>query len=122
MSEASARQARAQVDSIVELVAGLNGEHDDEARQDIYEDALSVEVRANQWQAIGPELEADEFRIVLCTGGPHVEIRGDLNDFNEPERVGVFHQDWFESFEELALTSQQEEAVLKYARCFYFGE
>ena len=91
----------------------------EEAEQRIQEDALSVEVRAG-WASPG-ELSTigDEFRIVLCTGGPHVEIVGDLDEHGQPERVRILYKDWGTSGE---LIDFDHEVVLTYCRQFYFGE
>lgn len=88
----------------------------DEARQRIEEDALSVEVRSG-WQTPGEDLQPEEFRIVLCTGGPHVEIVGGLNRHNEPESVRILYHNWGESGE---LFDFDRDAVLAYAACFFF--
>lgn len=92
-------------------------EDEDEARQRIEEDALSVEVRSD-WVSPGEEMTAGEFRIVLCTGGPHVELVGDL-EHGEPSRVRVLYRDWGESGE---LFDFDRDAVLAYCACFFFGE
>ena len=91
----------------------------EEAEQRIQEDALSVEVRAG-WASPG-ELSTigDEFRIVLCTGGPHVEIVGDLDEHSQPDRVRILYRDWGTSGE---LLDFDHEVVLAYCRQFYFGE
>lgn len=90
----------------------------DEARERILEDALSVEVRTG-WHTPGESGEPDEFRIVLCTGGPHVEFVGDLNRYGEPDRVRCMFTDWGESGE---LFDFDHDAALTYCRQFYFGE
>lgn len=64
----------------------------DEARENVQNDPLSVEVRSG-WDIVGGDLSAAEFRIVLCTGGPHVEIRGEL-DNGTPSRAWMMYQDW----------------------------
>lgn len=90
----------------------------DEARERILEDALSVDVRSD-WSAAGETLDAAEFRIVLCTGGPHVEFVGDLNRYNEPTSVRCLYRDWGDSGE---LFDFDHDAALTYCRQFYFGE
>jgi hypothetical protein len=91
---------------------------EDEARERIQEDALSIEVRAG-WHAPGETGEDEEFRILLCTGGPHVEIVGELDEHKEPDRVRIIFKDWGTSGE---LFDFDHDAVLAYCRCFYFGE
>lgn len=93
-------------------------ESEDDARQRIEEDALSVEIRSD-WCAPGEEMTAGEFRILLCTGGPHVELVGDLDDNLQPSRVRVIYKDWGESGE---LFDFDRDAVLRYCSVFYFGE
>lgn len=68
-------------------------EDEDDARTRIYEDPLSVEVRSG-WVSQGAEMEADEFQILLCTGGPAVRIMGELDDRGTPCRAWMEYQDW----------------------------
>ena len=93
----------------------------EEARQRIEEDALSVQVRSD-WHSPGEDAEDSEFEILLCTGGPAVKIWGELNQYKEPDRALIYFQDWFTSWEELILNREDAAAVLEYCRCFYFGE
>jgi hypothetical protein len=132
-------QGQAQFDSIAEMVEALNKARDAEAEEGIesaeraiHEDALSVEVRGG-WHTPGcPEQggERAEYRILLCTGGPAVQIRGDLNDYSEPETAWLEVQDWFTPWVEFwpkrgddsGSKGDSEEILLAYARCFWFGE
>lgn len=90
---------------------------EDEARERIQEDALSVEVRSS-WCNPGETMEAAEFRIVLCTGGPHVEIRGEV-DRGSISRVRICYSDWGDSGE---ICDFDHSAVERYCEQFYFGE
>lgn len=118
----SEQQARAQVDSIVEMVRAMDRETDeDSARERIQEDALSVEVRSG-WTTCGEELKAEEFMILLCTGGPACRLRGELNGHNEPCRVFVEHQDWGTPWTEYYPGRKALDACLRYAQQFFFGE
>lgn len=92
-------------------------ESKDDARERIEQNALSVEVRSD-WCNPGEEMTAGEFRILLCTGGPHVEIVGDL-DRGEPSRPRILYKDWGESGE---LFDFDRDAVLRYCSVFFFGE
>ena len=66
----------------------------DEARDAIHETPLSAEVRGG-WHGVGEDAgEPEEFRIVLCTGGPHVELTGDIGG-----TVRVVYRGWGESGE-----------------------
>jgi hypothetical protein len=120
-------QARAQLDSIREMVTALkdaeeaNDEAREEAEQTIQEDPLSVRVRSG-WHNPGEKASNEEFEILLCTGGPAVRIIGELSEHNEPERAKIEFQDWFTSWMDYPLDSEEEEDVLTYCRSFYFGE
>lgn len=104
----------------LESVAG-DCEDEDDARQRIEDDALSVEVRSN-WETPGAEMTASEYRIVLCTGGPHCEIVGDLGRYGEPESARLLYSDWFTGKQEYICDSDEQAALLTYARQFYFGQ
>lgn len=95
---------------------------EDEARERIEEDALSVEVRSG-WYTPGDTPEPEEFAILLCTGGPAVRIRGKLGAHGEPERAWIEYQDWFTPWRELVHgEAGAMDDLLTYARVFYFGE
>jgi hypothetical protein len=91
----------------------------EEAQTHIQEDALSIEVRSG-WRALGDTLEAEEFNILLTTGGPAVRIRGALDDNREPSRAWLEVQDWGTPW--TRYYDALQEVLLAYARCFYFGE
>jgi len=93
--------------------------HDEEAaRQDIDEDPLSLEVRSG-WHSPGGEVEEEEFCLLLGTGGPAVRIVGDL-DRGEPSGARLEVQDWFKPWTEYIPAEQ--DVLLTYCRCFYFGD
>jgi hypothetical protein len=120
----SERQAQAQFESIKEMVETLrkadeSGTEDerDEARQTIYEDALSVEVRSD-WHAPGSDDNTpSEYRILLCIGGPACQVVGNLSEHGEPETARIEHQDWFTPWMEYRMDSEQSAIVVEYARC-----
>jgi hypothetical protein len=121
-------QAKAQFDSIAAMVKALNAadEGDDEDARDatrtaITEDPLSVQVRSG-WYTPGDSAEPEEYMILQCTGGPAVRIIGELGEYNEPSTASIQHQDWGTPWADYRLTREQEEIVLTYVRCFYFGE
>jgi hypothetical protein len=97
---------------------------EDEARQTIQEDALSVEVRSPWYSPCASEEDRkpDEFQILLCTGGPAVKIEGDLDHHGQPVRARLLCQDWFTSWEEVLDPTIDREVLLAYCREFYFGE
>ena len=127
-------QALAQLESIREMIAALHkGEPITEGERfcwsdpqdQITEHPLSVEVRSG-WYGVsgGSESGKDpaEFRILLCTGGPAVQIVGALSEHCEPESCRLEHQDWGTPWTEYRLSSEDTETLLEYCRCFYFGE
>lgn len=144
-------QADAQLSSIREMVAALTAAEESEdysAREDaitaIHEDALSVEVRTgwmpadaysnamsvtglSQEKVSRDDLEPfkpAEFRILLCTGGPAVQIRGELSEHGEPEaeKIRLQGQDWFQPWQDAAISGEDRQILARYAQCFYFGE
>lgn len=126
-------QAQAQLESIRQLVqrlkvANSDATDDEEEREAIRtaieEDALSVEVRSD-WYLPGqlPDaLAPSEYRILLCTGGPAVQIVGSLDKYSQPESARLQHQDWFTPWTDLPLTAEDEKTLLAYAGVFYYGE
>jgi hypothetical protein len=75
--------------------------------------------------------EAEEFNILLATGGPAVRIVGEL-DQGEPSRAWLEVQDWFTPWTEYVGTTSKsdpgmlenqasQDVLLTYARQFYFG-
>lgn len=122
-------QAFAQLESILEMVDALkladeNGmdEERDEARTAIHEDALSVQVRSG-WVDSFDENEAqaaEEFCILLCTGGPAVRLIGSLES-GDPSSARLEYQDWGTPWTELHEALEHQDALLAYASTFYFG-
>jgi hypothetical protein len=93
-------------------------EDEDEARERISEDPLEVQVRSD-WTSPGEPLEASEFCILLCTGGPAVRIRGEL-DRGEPCRAWLEYQDWGTPWAQYFDASSK--TLCEYAANFFFGE
>lgn len=124
-------QARAQLDSIMEMVKALDGggeidgeEIDEEtARERIQEDPLSVEVRSDWHEPGSKDDKPTAYNILLCTGGPAVRIIGTLDEYGQPETAQIEYQDWFTPWVSYADTSSEEdEGLLTYARQFYYRE
>lgn len=92
---------------------------EDEARERIQEDALCIEVRSG-WTPLGDTLTADEFMILLSTGGPATRIVGELDEYGEPRRAWLEAQDWFQPW--TRYSNADQDVLLAYAQCFYFGE
>lgn len=73
--------------------------HDEDAATEVVDqNALSAEVRSD-WEMPGAELTPGEYKILLCTGGPAVQIIGDLNEHGDPVTAELQHQDWFTPWE-----------------------
>ncbi len=95
----------------------------EEAETRIQEDALSVEVRSGWVDAAAYanlDQPAEEFMILLSTGGPASRIRGELDDNGEPCRACLEIQDWGTPWTQYF--DIEQDTLLAYARCFYFGE
>lgn len=87
----------------------------------VQESPLSVEIRTG-WHSPGDEdAEVGEFRILLSTGGPALQIRGEL-DRGEPSRAWLEYQDWGTPWTEYRGENADQDALLSFARCFYFGD
>jgi hypothetical protein len=116
-------QGQAQYDSMRKLVAQLR-EDEDSGRQAIHEDALSVLVRSG-WHEPGKDAgKPEEFEILLCTGGPAVRLTGSLDNHGQPDSVSMQVQDWFQPWTgfDPATGDEEDDVLLAYAQCFYFGE
>lgn len=96
-------------------------ESEDQALERIQEDPLSVEVRSC-WGSPGEKMEACEFQILLCTGGPAVRIVGELDQWNEPNRARLEYQDWFTPWQIMYTDSDDTAVLVMYAEQFYYGE
>jgi hypothetical protein len=105
--------------SELEEAAGDCADEDD-ARQRIQDDPLSLQVRSG-WYSPGEEPPAPaEFELLLSTGGPAVRIVGELSEHGEPTRAWIEWQDWGTPW-----THHYEpgagDTCLEYAQHFYFG-
>ena len=130
-------EAHAQLESIRELVTcldhactcddaacGADCPHDeDEAREAITDDVLSVEVRTD-WHTVGAVEAAKptHYRILLCWGGPAVQIVGTLDQYNQPDSAQLQYQDWFTAWTNYPLTDDDQQVLITYAQQFYFDQ
>jgi hypothetical protein len=116
--------AKAWFESIQEMVEANNKANEecgnaDGALQEIHNSVLSVEVRGG-WRVLGgDDGQAEEYNILLSTGGPALRIFGQLNSWGEPESAELQMQDWGVPWTRYAAA---EAMLLEFARCFYFGE
>jgi hypothetical protein len=92
----------------------------DDAKQLILEDVLCVEYRSG-WTSDKSEFSADEFRILLCTGGPHVEIMGEIDHNGEPSRCWIVYSGWGTNGTLYAFEFDQA-TILRYCGFFIVGE
>lgn len=121
-SEALTTWMEENADELEELEAAAGDCTDEEdARQRIQEDPLSVKVRSD-WASPGEPLEAGEFRILLCTGGPAVRIVGELDQYGTPcrGRAWLEYQDWGTPWTQYFGASS--DMLCQYASHFFFGE
>lgn len=85
----------------------------------VFEDALEIQVRSG-WCPLGETSKAEEFFILLCTGGPAVRIRGELSQ-GVPDRCWLQHQDWGTSWTDCCAPGAAD-ALLWYASQFCWRE
>jgi hypothetical protein len=133
--ERARAQAATQLESIEDLVkclehaeectnpaCGADCPHEvDAAREAITEDALAVEVRTD-WHGVGA-IEAAKpthYKILLCWGGPAVQITGTLDEYNQPDSARLQYQDWFTEWMDYLLTDEEANILLTFAQQFYF--
>lgn len=114
--------------SIEEMLADLAKASDDgdtnavdSATQTIQESVLSVLVR-DGWHTPGSPAEdgAEEYEILLTTGGPALRIYGKINQYDEAETAELQVQDWFKPWTPY-LDGIKEQTLLDFTRHFYFG-
>jgi hypothetical protein len=91
-------------------------ESEDDARQRIDEDPLSLRIFGERTSG---EWEATNYELLLGTGGPAVRIVGDLND-GEAASARLEVQDWFKPWTEYGPTD--DDVLMAYVGCFYFGD
>lgn len=99
-----------------------SGEDEDTVRQRIDEGPLSIRVR-DGWRSPGAESDgAEEYEILLSTGGPALRIIGEL-DQGEPYGTPLLQwQDWgtpWTTYHET--TSAEDTALTNYVGSFYLG-
>ena len=91
-------------------------ESEDDARDRITEDPLSLEYRSG-WTSPGQDMEPEEFCLLLATGGPAVRIVGEIG-YGEAARPRLQVQDWGKPWTEYL---DADQSVLEaYCQCFCF--
>ena len=123
MSDNSRHQAEVQLTTIKAMLQAVENAADDDEReaaeQAIYDDPLAVDVRSGWVNVWTTEFEPVEYRVLLCTGGPAVQLEGELDDRNQPYNVQLQHQDWYEPWQTVPLTAEDTETLLTYVRHFF---
>jgi hypothetical protein len=79
-----------------------------------------VSVSAPGWHSLG-DVVPTHYRILLCFGGPAVQVTGELGAAMEPSDANIEYQNWFTPWTRLPLGDDAQAAVLQYAQQFYFG-
>ena len=121
-------QAIAQMESISEMIRSYREAQEIECyavmeavEDEIMNDPLEISVRS-LWMPLGMPMEVDEVRILLCTGGPAVQIVGDLDEhggiYGQPR---LEYQDWFTPWTNCPLTDDQRKDLLDYCAMFNFA-
>jgi hypothetical protein len=94
----------------------------DAVRERIQESPLSVEVRSG-WASPGDDMQAEEFCILLSTGGPALRIIGELDEHKQPRRAWLEYQDWGTPWTEFHGEGAPAQAdLVTFSSQFYFGE
>lgn len=108
------------LEELDELIATAGDWKDwDEVKSAIEELPLCVESR-NGWTSFGDTPTLEEFRITICTGGPHVEIRGEFDPREQPYRAWLQYQDWGTPMTQYFAIEQS--TLLDFCSNFYWGE
>jgi hypothetical protein len=117
------KQARAQFESIKEMIENLKKSPESEnIRQEIFDYPLCIQHRSDWTDIGGKKTGGGEFLILLCTGGPACRITGELNEHNDPASAILQYQDWGTPWTEYSLNCEDTEILIEYCHQFYFGE
>ena len=95
---------------LTELAADCDSQ--DEALERLEENPLDIQFRSD-WESDASDFTPSEFAILLCTGGPAVRIRGELDHNGYPSRAWVEYSDWGMPWTELCL---YQSSALEYAQ------
>ena len=91
----------------------------DSVRRRIEESPLSVQIRSG-WVSPGDDMQAEEFEILLTTGGPALRIRGELDEHKQADRAWLEYQDWGTPWTQYFEVEQS--TLLTFCQQFYFGD
>lgn len=116
------RNAAGWLAEIREMVAALEGADGDAARRTIEESAISVQVR-DGWRDPGAASDgAEEYEILLTTGGPALRLVGDLDGGQPDDDPRLEYQDWGLPWTEFEPAREFRAELQAFASVFYFGE
>ena len=126
MSDHAIKNATGWLDLIDGMLARLDSEEESEreaGEREIYESPLSIQVRTG-WHDVGalPHAKAEEYEILLTTGGPALRIVGDLNDFGSPYSAHLEWQDWGTPWTRYNPDNTEQANLRRFACVFYFGD
>lgn len=102
----------------------------EEIEREVDERPLSVEVRSG-WSVTSAQWTADEFRILLGTGGPAFQIVGEVSDYGEALNPQMQYQDWHQPWTSVGwcddvvkdeFEGEGKAALHWFSNRFYFGE
>ena len=112
------RNGRGWLSSIKQMVRAYDkatAADDESAREDaeraIQESPLSLEIRSG-WTIPGRKMEAEDFCLLLSTGGPALRLVGAIDG----DWLRMEWQDWGTLWTALPLTRAQEEACAEFVR------
>lgn len=122
-TDSAQQDARAWLSEIRRQIVALDeeGESPNEALNRIHESVLELLIRS-RWHAPGGNADSAEFALMLTIGGPTVRITGKLCDGEPAHGARLEYAAPWEPWQSLPLTAAESDAVLAWARCFYFGE
>lgn len=119
------------MESIREMLTNLSlaenagdSEAEEAVRNEIQESPLSVQVRGGWYSPGTPrdEIEAEEFEILLSTGGPALRVIGELGRYNQPEKCRLQWQDWGTPWTDAETSLEDDKALERFAGQFYLAE
>jgi len=93
----------------------------DEIINELHEWPASVQTRSGWTDLVSEKFTPSEFKIELSGGGPATRIIGELDEHCEVWSVQPQHQNWGTPWTDLILDKEQTEAVMWFARLFYYG-
>lgn len=108
-----------EADELAELLEQVGSyESREEVERELREMPLCIEVRSG-WSHPTGDLTPAEYKIVLSCGGPHCELRGDLDNGSAHGPVRVLYWDASESGELFDISDEQRRALNYFVDIFF---